>query len=206
MKIISIRRFILFTLATFVFLTSNTLCLDGSAASSLQSREDYGDKYSESSEDFLEEKQRSLSFEELKDWGSKNVIKMSTPTVNKVPNLVANLPLRFGRNVQEKRSIKPVANLPLRFGRAFGGSISRCAPNSSHRFGRSPFVKSSTQSLANLPQRFGKSLPSHLSQDIQESEQGNNRNLYSNNYIKKESNVEDSNQKNWDLYLNQKMI
>ncbi|CAM5093200.1 unnamed protein product [Eretmochelys imbricata] len=205
MKIISIKRFILFTLAKFIFLTSNTLCLDESAMSSLQSR-DYGDKYSESSEDFLEEKQRSLNFEELKDWGSKNIIKMSTPTVNKMPNSLANLPLRFGRNVQEKRSMKPVANLPLRFGRAFEGSISRCAPNLLHRFRRFPFVKSSIQSLATLPQRFGKSLPAHLSEDIQEAEQGNNRNLYSNNYIEKESNDEDSNQKSWDLYLNQKMM
>ncbi|KAG6939946.1 neuropeptide VF precursor [Chelydra serpentina] len=205
MKIISIKRFILFILAIFGFLTSNTSCLDESAMSSLQSR-DYGDKYSESSEDILEEKQRSLNFEELKDWGSKNIIKMSTPTVNKMPNSLANLPLRFGRNVQEKRSIKPVANLPLRFGRAFEGSISRCAPNLLPRFSRSPFVKSSIQSLANLPQRFGKSLPAHLSQDIQEYEQGNNRNLYSNTYIEKESNDEDSNQKSWDLYLNQKMM
>uniref|UniRef100_A0A8C8RND7 Neuropeptide VF precursor n=1 Tax=Pelusios castaneus TaxID=367368 RepID=A0A8C8RND7_9SAUR len=206
MKIISFRRFILFTLATFVFLIPNISCLDDSAVPSLQSREDYGDKYSEFSDDFLEEKQRSLNFEELKDWGSQNIIKMNTPTVNKMPNSAANLPLRFGRNAQEKRSIKPVANLPLRFGRAFSGSISRCAPNVSHRFGRSPFVKSSIQSLANLPQRFGKSLPSHLSQDIQDSVEGNNRNLYSNNYIKKESNDEDSNQKNWDLYLNQKVM
>ncbi|XP_030406669.1 pro-FMRFamide-related neuropeptide VF [Gopherus evgoodei] len=205
MKIISIERYILFTLAIFVFLTSNTSCLDESAMSSLQSR-DYGDKYSESSEGFLEEKQRSLNFEELKDWGSKNIIKMSTPTVNKMSNSLANLPLRFGRNVRENRSIKPVANLPLRFGRAFEGSISRCAPNLLHRFGRSPFVRSSIQSLTNLPQRFGKSLPAHLSQNIQESEQGNNRNLYSNNYIEKESNDEDSNQKSWDLYLNQKMM
>ncbi|CAM4594598.1 unnamed protein product, partial [Lepidochelys kempii] len=199
MKIISIKRFILFTLAKFIFLTSNTSCLDESAMSSLQSR-DYGDRYSESSEDFLEEKQRSLNFEELKDWGSKNIIKMSTPTVNKMPNSLANLPLRFGRNVQEKRSMKPVANLSLRFGRAFEGS-NRCAPNLLHRFRRFPFVKSSIQSLATLPQRFGKSLPAHLSEDIQEAEQGNNRNLYSNNYIEKESNDEDSNQKSWDLYL-----
>nr|XP_006138470.1 pro-FMRFamide-related neuropeptide VF [Pelodiscus sinensis] len=205
MKIISVRKFILFTFATFVFLTSNTLCLDESAVSSLQIR-DYGDKYSESSEDFLEEKQRSLNFEELKDWGSKNIIKMSTPTVNKMPNSVANLPLRFGRNAQEKRIIKPVANLPLRFGRAFEGSISKCVSNLLHRFSRTPFVKTSSQLFPNLPQRFGKSLPAHFSQDTQESEQENTRNLYSNNYIKKESNDEDSNQKCWDLYLNQKTI
>ncbi|XP_006275184.2 pro-FMRFamide-related neuropeptide VF [Alligator mississippiensis] len=175
MEIISIRRCILFTLAMFFFLTSNILCLDEGAKFSLQSREDYDDKYSESSDNILEEKQRSLNFEELKDWGSKNIIKMSTPTVNRMPDSVANLPLRFGRNFQEVRSIKPIANLPLRFGRAFGGSLSRYASDLSHRFGRSPFVKSSAKSLANLPQRFGKSLLVNLPQDVQVSEQGNSR-------------------------------
>ncbi|XP_061442518.1 pro-FMRFamide-related neuropeptide VF isoform X2 [Rhineura floridana] len=84
---------------------------------SLQSREEYSDdNYSESSEDILEASQRRLNLEELKNWGLKNIIKMSTPTMKKVPNSPANLPLRFGRNLQEERSIKPAANLPLRFG------------------------------------------------------------------------------------------
>ncbi|NXX12275.1 GNIH protein, partial [Podargus strigoides] len=120
-----------------------------------------------------EEKQRSLNFKEMKDWGSKNIIKMNPPTVNKMPNTVANLPLRFGRNYPEERSIKPIANLPLRFGRAFGENIPRPAPKVSHRPERSPLLKSSSQSLLNLPQRFGKSLSVNLSQDIQESEPGN---------------------------------
>ncbi|XP_019387998.1 PREDICTED: pro-FMRFamide-related neuropeptide VF [Crocodylus porosus] len=175
MEIISIKRYILFTLAMFFFLTSNTLCLDEGEKFSLQSGEDYDDKYSESSDNILEEKQRSLNFEELKDWGSKNIIKMSTPTVNRMSDSVANLPLRFGRHFQEIRSIKPIANLPLRFGRAFGGSLSRHASDLSHRFGRSPFVKSSAKSLANLPQRFGKSLLLNLPQDVQVPEQGNSR-------------------------------
>uniref|UniRef100_A0A8D0LAI4 Neuropeptide VF n=1 Tax=Sphenodon punctatus TaxID=8508 RepID=A0A8D0LAI4_SPHPU len=175
MEIISTKRFILFTLTTFVVLSSSTWCLDESVMSSLQSREEYDDNYSESKEDILEEKQRSLNFEELKDWGSKNIIKMSTPTVNKMPNAVANLPLRFGRTFPEERSIKPVANLPLRFGRAFEGSISRYAPHLSRRFERSPFSRSSIQSLANMPQRFGKSLHAILPQEIYKSDQGNNR-------------------------------
>ncbi|NWR72560.1 GNIH protein, partial [Centropus unirufus] len=120
-----------------------------------------------------EENQRSLNFEEMKDWGSKNIIKMNPPTLNKMPNSVANLPLRFGRNYPEERSIKPIANLPLRFGRAFGDNIARQVPKVSHRLGRSPYVKSSSQSFLNLPQRFGKSLPINLSQDVQESEPGN---------------------------------
>lgn len=121
----------------------------------------------------MEEKQRSLNFEEMKDWGSKNNIKMNPTTVNKMPNSVANLPLRFGRNYPEERSIKPIPNLPLRFGRAFGENIPRHAPKVSHRLGRSPRVKSSGHSLLNLPQRFGKSLSVFLSQDVQESEPGN---------------------------------
>ncbi|XP_010184105.1 PREDICTED: pro-FMRFamide-related neuropeptide VF [Mesitornis unicolor] len=172
MKVISTKEFLLFALATVVFLTSNSMCLDELIKFSLQSREDE-DKYYKIKDNILEEKQRSLNFEEMKDWGSKNIIKMNPPTVNKMPNSVANLPLRFGRNYPEERSIKPIANLPLRFGRAFGENIPRHAPDVSQRFGRSPRVKtSSIQSLLNLPQRFGKSLPDNLSQDAQESEPG----------------------------------
>ncbi|XP_017695681.1 PREDICTED: pro-FMRFamide-related neuropeptide VF [Lepidothrix coronata] len=103
----------------------------------------------------------------MEDWASKNTIKMNPFTVNKMPNSVANLPLRFGRNYPEERSIKPFANLPLRFGRAFGDNIPNHAPKVSHRLGRSPLVRSSSQSLLNLPQRFGKSLTVN-----QESEPG----------------------------------
>ncbi|NXH72276.1 GNIH protein, partial [Hydrobates tethys] len=173
MKVISTKEFILFALATVVFLSSNSMCLDEPMESSLQSREDNDDKYYEIKDNILEEKQRSLNFEEMKDWGSKNIIKMNPPTVNKMSNSVANLPLRFGRNYPEERNIKPIANLPLRFGRAFGENIPRCAPKVLHRFGRSPLVKSSSQSLLNLPQRFGKSLSVNLSQDVRESEPGN---------------------------------
>ncbi|NXX49151.1 GNIH protein, partial [Tricholaema leucomelas] len=120
-----------------------------------------------------EEKQRSLNFEETEDWGSKNIIKMNPPTVYRMPNSVANLPLRFGRNHPEERSIRPIANLPLRFGRAFGENIPRHAAKVSYRLGRSPFGKSSSKSLLNLPQRFGKSLPVSLPQDVQELEAGN---------------------------------
>ncbi|KFO14700.1 Gonadotropin inhibitory hormone peptides, partial [Balearica regulorum gibbericeps] len=173
MKVISTKKIILFALATVVFLTSNSMCLDELIKSSLQSREDDDDKYYEIKDNILEEKQRSLNFQEMKDWGSKNVIKMNPPTVNKMPNSVANLPLRFGRNYLEERSIKPFANLPLRFGRAFGENIPRRAPKVSHRLGRSLLVKSYSQPLLNLPQRFGKSLSVNLSQDVQESEPGN---------------------------------
>ncbi|NXD50564.1 GNIH protein, partial [Corvus moneduloides] len=172
MKVISTKKFVLFALATVIFLISNSMCLNEPMKSRLQSRED-DDKYYEIKDNILEEKQRSLNFEEMEDWGSKNIIKMNPFTVNKMPNSVANLPLRFGRNYPEERSIKPFANLPLRFGRAFGENIPYQAPKVSHRLGRSPLVKGSSQSLLNLPQRFGKSLAVNLPRDVQESEPGN---------------------------------
>ncbi|NXP18666.1 GNIH protein, partial [Scytalopus superciliaris] len=158
MKVISTKKFYLLALATVVFLTSNSMCLNEPMKSSLQSREDNDDKYYQMKDDILEEKQRSLNFEEMEDWGSKNIIKMNPFTINKMPNSVANLPLRFGRNYPEERSIKPFANLPLRFGRAFGDNIPNHAPKVSHRLERSSPARSSSQSLLNLPQRFGKSL------------------------------------------------
>ncbi|NXH51126.1 GNIH protein, partial [Dicaeum eximium] len=172
MKVISTKKFILFALARVVFLTSNSMCLNEPMKSRLQSRED-DDNYYEIKDNILEEKQRSLNFEEMEDWGSKGVIKMNPFTASKMPNSVANLPLRFGRNDPEERSIKPFANLPLRFGRAFGENIPSHAPKVSHRLGRSPLVKGFSQSLLNLPQRFGKSLAVNLPRDVQDSEPGN---------------------------------
>ncbi|NXO71988.1 GNIH protein, partial [Phainopepla nitens] len=173
MKVISTKKLILFALATVVLLTSSSMCLNEPMKSRLQSREDSDDRYYEIKDNILEEKQRSLSFEEMEDWGSKDIIKMNPFTASKMPNSVANLPLRFGRNYPEERSIKTFANLPLRFGRAFGENIPNHAPKASHRLGRSPLVKGSSQSLINLPQRFGKSLAVNLPQDVQESEPGN---------------------------------
>ncbi|KAM4658285.1 pro-FMRFamide-related neuropeptide VF [Amazona ochrocephala] len=170
MKLIPIK-FVLFALATVVFQTSNTMCLDELMKSSLQSTEDDDEEYYKI-KDILEEKERSLNFEEMKDWGSKNILKMNPSAINKMPNSAANLPLRFGRGYPEERSIKPIANLPLRFGRAFGDYIPRRAPKVSHRPGRSPLLKSSSQSLLNFPQRFGKSLSVNLPQEAQESEPG----------------------------------
>ncbi|XP_061442517.1 pro-FMRFamide-related neuropeptide VF isoform X1 [Rhineura floridana] len=155
---------------------------------SLQSREEYSDdNYSESSEDILEASQRRLNLEELKNWGLKNIIKMSTPTMKKVPNSPANLPLRFGRNLQEERSIKPAANLPLRFGRAYAGSLSRHILPFSHRFERAPLVQSSFHSLANLPQRFGRSHLFSLPQVTEVPEFG-----HLNNNMRRESDGEEA--------------
>ncbi|NWH64586.1 GNIH protein, partial [Geococcyx californianus] len=173
MKVISTKKFILFALTTVVFLATKSMCLDEPMKSILQSREDDNTKYYEIKDNILEENQRSLNFEEMKDWASKNILKMNPPTVNKMPNSVANLPLRFGRNYRDERSIKPIVNLPLRFGRAFGDDIPRHASKVSQRLGRSPHVRSSSQSFLNLPQRFGKSLSVNLSQDVRESEPGN---------------------------------
>ncbi|NWR51765.1 GNIH protein, partial [Regulus satrapa] len=173
MKVLSAKKFILFALAAVVFLTSNCMCLNEPMKSRLQSREDTDDKYYKITDNILEEKERGLSFEEMEDWGSKDITKMKPFTASKMSNSVANLPLRFGRNYPEERSIKPFANLPLRFGRAFEENIPNHALKVSHRLGRSPLVKVSSQSLLNLPQRFGKSMAVNLPQEVQESEPGN---------------------------------
>ncbi|XP_006162460.1 pro-FMRFamide-related neuropeptide VF [Tupaia chinensis] len=135
MEIISSKLFILLTLATSSLLTSNIFCTDELMMSNLHSKENY-DKYAEARGYPKGEKERSLNFEELKDWGPKNVMKMSTPTGNKMPHLAANLPLRFGRTTEEERSFRTMANLPLRFGRNMEVSISRHVPNLPQRFGR----------------------------------------------------------------------
>uniref|UniRef100_F6W3R4 Pro-FMRFamide-related neuropeptide VF n=1 Tax=Macaca mulatta TaxID=9544 RepID=F6W3R4_MACMU len=122
MEIISSKLFILLTLATSSLLTSNISCADELMMSSLHSKENY-DKYSEPRG--YPKRERSLNFEELKDWGPKNVIKMSTPAVNKMPHSVTNLPLRFGRTTEEERSAGATANLPLRFGRNMEVSLVR---------------------------------------------------------------------------------
>uniref|UniRef100_A0A8D2LB04 Neuropeptide VF precursor n=1 Tax=Varanus komodoensis TaxID=61221 RepID=A0A8D2LB04_VARKO len=137
-KIIPMNTLILFTLVTTLLSASKTICLDGSLMPNLQSKEEYNeDNYYESSEDIIKENQRSVDLEELKHWELQNFMKMTTPTGKKVPDSVANLPLRFGRHFQKERSIKPAANLPLRFGRAPSGNLSRHRLPFSHRFGRS---------------------------------------------------------------------
>lgn len=78
---------------------------------------------------------------------------MSAPTVNKMPHSAANLPLRFGRTVEEERSTGVMANLPLRFGRNIKESISRHVPNLPQRFGRTT-AKSVAKTLSDLLQQF----------------------------------------------------
>ncbi|NP_001279989.1 pro-FMRFamide-related neuropeptide VF precursor [Canis lupus familiaris] len=151
MKIISSKRFILLILATSSLLTSNVFCTDELMMSNLHSKENY-DKYSEHEGDPKGEKERSLNFEELNDWGPRTVIKMSAPTVNKMPHSAANLPLRFGRTMEEKRSTGAMANLPLRFGRNIKESILRHIPNLPQRFGRTT-AKSVAKMLSDLLQQ-----------------------------------------------------
>ncbi|KAM5204623.1 pro-FMRFamide-related neuropeptide VF [Hipposideros larvatus] len=152
MKAISSKRFILWILATSSLFTSNIFCADELMKSSLHSKENY-DKYSEPRGDLTGEKKRSLNFEELKDWDPKNVIKISPPAVNKMPHLGANLPLRFGRTVEEERSTDPMANLPLRFGRNTEDSLARHVPNLPQRFGRRATAMSITEALKDLLQQ-----------------------------------------------------
>uniref|UniRef100_A0A8C6Y060 Neuropeptide VF precursor n=1 Tax=Naja naja TaxID=35670 RepID=A0A8C6Y060_NAJNA len=107
----------------------------------------------QSNEDLIEEKQRSVNLEELKDWELKNIVKMSGSAGKVVPSSMANLPLRFGRNFLERRNIKPTANLPLRFGR------------------KTPSVQRFFHSLANLPEKFGRSFLFSLIQGTQDCDQ-----------------------------------
>ncbi|KAI5250854.1 Pro-Fmrfamide-Related Neuropeptide Vf [Manis pentadactyla] len=103
--------------------------------SNLHSKENY-DKYVEPKGDPTGKKERSLNFEEIKDWGPEPITKMSTPTVNKMPHPAADLPLRFGRTTEENRSPGAIASRPLRFGKNTKESISRHVPNLPQRFGR----------------------------------------------------------------------
>ncbi|XP_016015023.2 pro-FMRFamide-related neuropeptide VF [Rousettus aegyptiacus] len=149
MEVISSKRFLLLTLVTSSLLTP-TFCADELMMSKLHSKENY-DKYSEPRGDLKGEKKRSLNFEELKDWGPKNVIKTSTPAVNKKPHSAANLPLRFGRTM-EKESTGWMANPPLRLRGNIEESIWRHAPNLPQRFGRTT-AKSVPKTLGDVLQQ-----------------------------------------------------
>ncbi|XP_004677188.1 PREDICTED: pro-FMRFamide-related neuropeptide VF [Condylura cristata] len=148
MEVISSKRFILLTLATSTLLTSKIFCADELMMSNFYSKENYG-KYPEPTGDPKGKKERSLNFEELKDWGPGNIIKMSASAVNKMPHSAANLPLRFGRNMKQ-RSTGEMANLPLRFGRHMKESILRRVPNLPQRFGRTASI---TKTLSDLLQQ-----------------------------------------------------
>ncbi|XP_060638049.2 pro-FMRFamide-related neuropeptide VF isoform X2 [Anolis sagrei] len=140
-----------------------------------------------------EEKLRSMDLEDMNDWELKKMLKMTTPEMKKMAHAVTNLPLRFGRNVQEERSIKPAANLPLRFGRTPLGRLRRHALSFPHRFERAPVVQSPSRSLANLPQRFGRSLFFGLPQETQDSDKDKNKFSSSSNSMRSESNAEEAN-------------
>ncbi|XP_031237749.1 pro-FMRFamide-related neuropeptide VF [Mastomys coucha] len=132
MEIISSKRFILLTLATSSFLTSNIFCTDELMMPHFHSKEGYG-KYSQLRGIPKGEKERSVSFQELKDSGAKNVIKISPAPANKVPHSAANLPLRFGRAIEERSpaarasmeagTMRHFPSLPQRFGRTTARSI-----------------------------------------------------------------------------------
>uniref|UniRef100_I3MCF4 Pro-FMRFamide-related neuropeptide VF n=1 Tax=Ictidomys tridecemlineatus TaxID=43179 RepID=I3MCF4_ICTTR len=151
MEIISSKRFILLTLATSSLLTSNIFCEDELLMPNLHSKENYN-KHFEPRGAPKKEKEKSPNFQELKDWGPKNVMKMNTPSVNKKPHSAANLPLRFGRTVKEERSPGGTANLEI------WTSISRHNPNLPQRFGRMTTAQSVTKTLSDLFQQSTHSL------------------------------------------------
>ncbi|XP_055276974.1 pro-FMRFamide-related neuropeptide VF [Moschus berezovskii] len=181
MEIILLRRFILLMLTTSSLLTSNIFCTDESRMPNLYSKKNY-DEYSEPRGDPGWDKERSLTFEEVKDWGPK--IKMNTPAVNKMPPSAANLPLRFGRNMEE-RSTRVMAHLPLRLGKNREDSLSRRVPNLPQRFGRMTTAKTITKSLSNLLQQSMRSPSTNgllysmtcQAQEIQNPDQKNLRRL-----------------------------
>ncbi|OWK06423.1 NPVF [Cervus elaphus hippelaphus] len=70
-----------------------------------------------------------------------------------MPPSAANLPLRFGRNMEEERSTRVMAHLPLRLGKNREDSLSRRVPNLPQRFGRTTTAKSITKTLSNLLQQ-----------------------------------------------------
>ncbi|XP_054420120.1 pro-FMRFamide-related neuropeptide VF [Pteronotus mesoamericanus] len=107
------------------------------------------DKHSEPREDLKGEKKISLNFEELKDWGPKNVMKLSTPAVNKTPRSGATLPLRCGRALGGGSSAGAMANLPLRCGKNVEESISRHVSYLPQRFGRTT-AESVTTTLSDV--------------------------------------------------------
>ncbi|XP_032091727.1 pro-FMRFamide-related neuropeptide VF [Thamnophis elegans] len=165
LQILSTKKVIIVTLATCLLLASKTICHNESLMTSLRTKEENSEKNSsESNEDLIEEKQRSVNLEELKDWELKNIVKMSGPAGKVVPSSMANLPLRFGRNFLARRNIKPTANLPLRFGRAFR--------HFSHSFEKDPSVQTFFHSL---PEKFGRSFLFNLIQGTQDCDQIKNR-------------------------------
>nr|AEF16016.1 gonadotropin-inhibitory hormone precursor [Phodopus sungorus] len=144
MEIISSKRFILLTLATSSLLTSNIFCTEELMMPHFHSKEKE-DKYSQPTGISKGEKERSVSFQEVKDWGAKNVIKMSPAPANKVPHSAANLPLRFGRTLEEDRSTRARTNMEAR-------TLSR-VPSLPQRFGRTT-ARSIPKTLSHLLQRF----------------------------------------------------
>ncbi|XP_068944405.1 pro-FMRFamide-related neuropeptide VF [Petaurus breviceps papuanus] len=152
MEIISLKPFVILTLATSILLASKSVCADESMMSNLHDWEHY-DEYLKLIGLSKEKKQRSLNPAELWQWGSNTNHKGQAPITYKIPQSMPHLPLRFGRSSEEERGAESVANLPLRFGRNFDGGISRRIPNLPQRFGRAA-IKSFKGSILHLPQRF----------------------------------------------------
>uniref|UniRef100_F6TB25 Pro-FMRFamide-related neuropeptide VF n=1 Tax=Monodelphis domestica TaxID=13616 RepID=F6TB25_MONDO len=152
MEIISSKRFVILTLATSILLASESVCADESVMSNLCNWEHYNE-YLKPRDHPKEKKQKSLPLEEHQHWGSNTIYKVRNLKLNKIPQLMPHPPLRFGRSFEEERSIESVANLPFRFGRNLDGGISRRIPNLPQRFGRAA-VKGMMESTNNSPQKF----------------------------------------------------
>ncbi|XP_036616367.1 pro-FMRFamide-related neuropeptide VF [Trichosurus vulpecula] len=193
MEIISLKPFVILTLATSILLASKSVCADESMMSNLHDWERY-DEYLKPIGYPKEKKQKSLNPAELWQWGSNTIHKVQTPITYKIPQLMPRLPLRFGRSFEEERSVEPVANSPLRFGKNFNGGISRRIPNLPQRFGRAA-VKSVKESIIHLPQRLLGSPPaeqpsypvSSQPRELQAADEGESRTLDFNDYFAKKA-------------------
>ncbi|XP_051818274.1 pro-FMRFamide-related neuropeptide VF [Antechinus flavipes] len=180
MEIISLKSFVVLTLATSILLASRSVCADESVISNLCDREHY-DEYLKVCSDirglaapagtvvaslasfvaFLITAHRTPQRGETKGcqllrataMGFQHIPKVQNSKMYKLPQL---MPLRYCSFFEEFRSVEPVANLPLRLGWNFDGAISRRIPNLPQRFRRAA-VKSIMGSMVCLPQRLLKS-------------------------------------------------
>ncbi|XP_020848913.1 pro-FMRFamide-related neuropeptide VF [Phascolarctos cinereus] len=206
MEIISLKPFVILTLATSILLASKSICADESMMSNLHDWEHY-DEYLKPIGRPKEKKQRSLSPAELWQWGSNTIHKMQTPITYKIPQAMPPLPLRFGRSSGEERSAEPVANLALRFGRNFNGGILRRIPNLPQRFGRAA-VKSVKESIIHWPQRLLGS-PSAEQQshpvarqpwELQAADEGEPRTLGFDDYFTKKADDNEVSPEEWEVW------
>ncbi|XP_072506335.1 pro-FMRFamide-related neuropeptide VF [Notamacropus eugenii] len=203
MEIISLKSFVVLTLATSILLASKSVCADESVMSNLHDWERY-DEYLKTLGHPKEKKQRSLHPAELWKWGSNTIHNLQTQMPYKIPQSMPRLPLRFGRSFEKERSVEPTINLPLRFGRNFDGGLSRRIPNLPQRFGREA-VKEST---IHMPQRLlgtpSAEQPNYFvtnqPRELQVADEGEPRTLDFDDYFTKKAGDNEVSPEEWEVW------